>query len=94
MAPALRAHSRRKQRDLSSYFREGRIFVTCEPDEELDYVIQVLGEDCLVVASDMPHGDAFSHANPEKDFRDRGDLSEATLNKILCNNAVRLYSFA
>lgn len=91
VVPAIRAHSRRKGRDLSRYFREGRMYVTCEPDEELSYVVSTLGEDCLVAASDMPHGDAFSHAQPAQEFAQRGDLSEQTLQKLLQDNARKLY---
>jgi predicted TIM-barrel fold metal-dependent hydrolase len=91
VVPAIRAHSRRQGRDLSRYFQEGRMYVTCEPDEELGYVMNTLGEDCLVAASDMPHGDAFSHAQPAEEFAQRGDLSEQTLQKLLQDNARRLY---
>lgn len=52
-----------------------------------------LGEDCLVIASDMPHADDFHHDQPEEAWRERGDLSEALLTKLLRENAQRLYRF-
>lgn len=77
--------------DCRKYFAEGRIFVSCEPDEDLPYVASKLGEDCLVVASDMPHTDDFHHDRPEQTFRKRGGLSETLLRKMLRENAARLY---
>lgn len=91
LVPEVRAASRRAGRDLPRYFREGRIYVSCEPDENLGYVMGTLGEDCLVVGSDMPHGDSFSHARPADEFIERGDLAEARLDKLLRENARAFY---
>jgi predicted TIM-barrel fold metal-dependent hydrolase len=93
IVPEVRSISRQRKRDISQYFREGRIFASAEPHEDLPYIINALGDNCLVVASDMPHGDAFSHGQPEDEWRERGDLSEATLQKLLHDNAERLYDF-
>ena len=75
----------------SHYFRSGRIYVSCEPDEALlPQVLEFVGEDYFVYASDYPH--------PDSDFpgsitalAERGDLSEATKAKLLGENARRLY---
>ncbi len=91
LVPAIRAHNQRTGKDASSYFREGQISVSCEPFEDLAHVAACLGDDCFVVASDMPHGDDFSHDRVEEAFRERGDLSEPVLEKILWRNASRLY---
>jgi predicted TIM-barrel fold metal-dependent hydrolase len=91
--PAVWALSRRKGRDMSKYFREGRIYVTCEPDEDVPEVAQYLGEDCLMIASDMPHGDDFHHDRPEEAWRERGDLSDRMFDKLLRENALQLYRF-
>ena len=91
--PAVWAAQRRKKKDLTGPFKDGQIFVTCEPDEDIAQVASCLGEDCLVIASDMPHADDFRHERPEEVWRERGDLSEATLTKLLRNNAQRLYKF-
>ncbi len=91
IGPAMRAQSRRQNRDLLAYFRDGRVCVSAEPDEDIPAVIEALGEDCLVVASDMPHSDDFHHDCPEESWRERGDLSDAVLTKLLHHNAARLY---
>ena len=90
LIPAIRALDR-SGFECKKYFAEGRIFVSCEPDEDLPYVASKLGEECLVVASDMPHSDDFHHDRPEETFRERGGLSESLLRKMLRENAARLY---
>jgi predicted TIM-barrel fold metal-dependent hydrolase len=90
LVPAMRALGR-SGFACEKYFAEGRVFVSCEPDEDLPYVVSKLGEECLVVASDMPHSDDFHHDRPEEIFRARGGLSESLLRKLLRENAARLY---
>ena len=92
LVPALRSASRRGGRNLRAQFEEGRICASCEPDEDLPYLVARLGDNWLVVASDMPHTDDFHHDRPEQVFRERGDLSDAVLEKLLRTNASRLYA--
>jgi predicted TIM-barrel fold metal-dependent hydrolase len=89
--PLVKAQSHRHGRDLAKYFREAQIYVSAEPHEDIPLVMKTLGEDCLVVASDMPHADDFHHDCPEEAWRERGDLSEAVLEKLLRQNTARLY---
>lgn len=70
-------------------FDEARICITCEPEEDLPYVISKFGDEFLAVATDIPHLDLSTHQNPEEDFRSRGDLSESTLSKLLWENGAR-----
>ena len=93
MTAAARTATRGGGREIRKHFEAGRIFASCEPDEDLLYMTNQFGEDWLVVASDMPHADDFSHNRPEELFRQRGDLPESLLQKILWDNAARLYTF-
>jgi hypothetical protein len=43
-------------------FREYRLWVACEADEELPHLVRFLGEDNLIIGSDYGHND------PSKDF--------------------------
>lgn len=92
MVPALSALGRGGKGHLRKPFDEGRIFASCEPDEDLRYLVNKLGDNWLVAASDIPHGDPARHEFVEEVFRKRGDLSESVLEKILCKNTARLYS--
>jgi predicted TIM-barrel fold metal-dependent hydrolase len=91
--PALTTLGRGTDGTCWRHVAEGRIFLSCEPDEDLPYVASRLGDDCLVVASDMPHGDPSRHDMVEAAFRERGDLAESFLDRVLCDNPRRLYSF-
>jgi predicted TIM-barrel fold metal-dependent hydrolase len=93
LVPAVWGATRRRGQDMSRYFKDGQIFVSVEPEEDIAVVADVLGEDCLVIASDMPHTDDFHHDHPEEAWSDRADVSETRLAKILRDNAERLYSF-
>jgi predicted TIM-barrel fold metal-dependent hydrolase len=91
VVPTVRALKHRSKREGERYFRAGRIYVSCEPYEDLPWLIQNLGEDCFVIASDMPHEDDFAHEHPAEAFRDKWDLAEPTLEKLVGANAGRLY---
>ncbi len=72
------------------YIHEGRVFFSCEVDEEyLPHAVQELGDEFILYASDYPHWDsvfpgsvAAISGNPK--------LSEETKRKVLGENAVRL----
>lgn len=75
----------------SRFFRNGQIYVHCEAGEAmLPHVVAYLGEDHLVYSGDYPHWDNEFPRNI-KVLRDRDDLSETAKQKILRENARRLY---
>ena len=71
----------------SEYMKAGSFFYAPEPDEKaLPYVIDKIGEDQLVFASDYPHsGSTFT-----ADLLERDDISEQTMRKIIEDNGKRL----
>jgi uncharacterized protein len=75
----------------SDYVKSESCFVSCEPDEDgLAHTAGVIGTDRIVFASDYPHGDCdFPHSVTK--FRKRSDISEEIKEKILWENAARLY---
>lgn len=73
------------------YFDDGRIFIGCEPDEDINFVAGKLGQDCLVVSSDLPHFDEAAHDDVAEEFEQRGDLSDALLEKLFRANPVRAF---
>ena len=68
-----------------------RIFVSCAVGDDLSYVVDRLGDDFLVTASDFPHGDAFREDHLAEELDRRGDLSASTIDKILSVNPERAY---
>jgi uncharacterized protein len=75
-------------------FKRNRIYVTCQVDEDLPYIISQMGDDTLLAGSD------YSHNDPSKEIgfvrrlqerAERGDISEATVRKILYDNPKAFY---
>ncbi|MBI3743631.1 MAG: amidohydrolase family protein [Chloroflexi bacterium] len=78
-------------REPSSYFAEGRIYLSCEPKEKsLPYVLSRLGDECVVYASDYAHYDCL-FPDSMRAIRRRKDIASAAKTKILGANAARLY---
>ncbi|HTN73029.1 MAG TPA: amidohydrolase family protein, partial [Methylomirabilota bacterium] len=77
----------------SEYIRHGNWFVATEPEEEmLPYVIERIGEDKVLFASDYPHWDGmFPYA--VSTIRERKDISDSAKEHILRKNAQRFYGW-
>jgi predicted TIM-barrel fold metal-dependent hydrolase len=82
---------RRKAKDPIEYFKAGRVFVTCEADEDINGVSEVIGEDSFVLGSDYPHGDPSRQEDMVAEFRERTDLSPRMVEKMLSANPRNLY---
>lgn len=78
----------------SRYFRTGRVYIHFESGEGLlPQTLQYIGEDYFIYASDYPHWDHEFPGSLEKIRRHPG-LSEETKQKILRENARRLFQLA
>jgi predicted TIM-barrel fold metal-dependent hydrolase len=87
-----RDNARRNQaKDPIEYFKSGRVFVTCEPDEDINGIAEIIGEDSFILGSDYPHGDPSRQEDMVAEFRERKDLSSRMVEKMLCDNPLRLY---
>ncbi len=74
----------------SDYFRQS-CFISCDPDDELLYqVIEALGDDRIVFATDFPHPDA-KYPNAVKSFMGLPKVTVESQRKILWDNAVAFY---
>jgi len=79
------------QRDPHEYLKAGNIYVSCEPEEPiLPGVVDVLGADFIMYASDYPHWDG-DWPESTKHLRTRPDLDEDARAKIAGGNAKRFY---
>ena len=81
----------KKARDPIDYFRSGRVFVTAEPDEDLNGVAEIIGDDAFVLGSDYPHGDPSRQEDMVAEFRERTDLPHGMVEKMLSGNPKKLY---
>ncbi|NIO08084.1 MAG: amidohydrolase family protein [Deltaproteobacteria bacterium] len=95
--PFLLHHLRRSLRQRWKFsssvdlFREYRLFVACEADEDIPYLLQFTGEDHLVIGSDYGHPDASEEPELVAVMRARKDVSNEVNEKILSDNAQALY---
>ena len=71
--------------------REYRMFITCENSDDLPYITQQAGEDCLVIGTDYGHIDTSSDVDAITVFQSRTDLTPEVKRKILSDNARALY---
>jgi uncharacterized protein len=78
----------------SEYIKQGNLFFAMEPEEEtLPYVIDRIGDDKILFASDYPHWDGmFPYVT--KTIRGRKDISDRAKDRILGENAKRFYGWA
>jgi hypothetical protein len=68
----------------------GHVFIHAEVvDRTIPMVIDLIGEDCLLFASDMPH--AHRYINGVKILSEREDVGKEAVRKILRDNPRRFY---
>jgi predicted TIM-barrel fold metal-dependent hydrolase len=72
-------------------FRECRLYVACEADEDVPYLARCTGEDHLIIGSDYGHNDPSEERHLVATMRAREDIPPPLTEKILCDNPRRLY---
>ena len=76
----------------SGYWRR-QCYATYQTDPIGTKLVDDIGEDNIMWASDFPHPDGIWPDSQEYIERELGHLPAATRKKIVCDNAVRLYRF-
>jgi uncharacterized protein len=78
----------------NNLFRDNRVYITCQVDEDLPYILQYVGEDNLIVGSDYTHRDPSMELEFRKLLQQRvgeGELPQTAVQKILYDNPKRFY---
>ncbi len=73
--------------------RDNRVYVTCQTDDDLAYILEYAGEDNLVIGSDYGHSDNASEIEALRKLKNDGKVSARVIDKILQNNPCALYGF-
>jgi predicted TIM-barrel fold metal-dependent hydrolase len=83
------------EKSVVEYFNNGRFFVGCEGNESvLSYVIERIGAQACMFASDFPHEIPVDEAVGEMhEILDRKDIKDEHKSMILGENARRFYKF-
>ena len=76
---------------LPELLSKKRVWVACEYEDHLPYIMQYAGEDNLIIGTDYGHTDPFSNVNALKVFVDRSDISGKVKKKIVKDNAEAFY---
>ena len=80
-----------KKVDKGEVLRKSRIYVACQTDDDLPYVLKYTGEDHLVIGTDYGHNDTSSEILALRKLREDGAVPPQIVNKILDDNARALY---
>lgn len=73
------------------YFRR-QCFVSADPDDPfMSHVIQMIGDDNLVTATDFAHPEGRRYASAVKEVREMPRVSDESKRKMMWDNALRLY---
>ncbi|MSQ24148.1 MAG: hypothetical protein EXR58_06320 [Chloroflexi bacterium] len=72
-------------------FKEYRIYVTCQTDDDLPYIMQYAGEDNIVTGTDYGHQDPSSNIDCFSILRNRKDVDPEAVEKIFDDNPRALY---
>lgn len=75
-------------RDL---LKDSRIFVACQTDDDLDYVLGYTGEDTIIIGTDYGHADTSSEIEALQKLKEDGKVGAHVVKKILDDNARALY---
>ena len=94
---AIHDYARRLERsgakvDKSDVLRRNRIWVACQTDDDLSYVLKYAGDSRLVIGTDYGHNDTSSEILALRKLREDGAVPPQVVKKILDDNAKALYS--
>jgi len=77
--------------DKSEVLRKNKIWVTCQTDDDLPYVLRYAGDDMLVIGTDYGHNDTSSEILALRKLKEDGAVPAHVVKKILDDNARTLY---
>jgi hypothetical protein len=68
-----------------------RLYVSCQTDDDVPYILQYVGEDNIVIGTDYGHSDQSTEIEALRNLRNHGGLEERAYRKITDDNARALY---
>ncbi len=86
-----RRFERRGKRLKKDLLRESRIYVACQTDDDLPYVLRYAGDGNIVIGSDYGHADTSSELEALRKLKQQGEINANAINKILDDNPRALY---
>jgi predicted TIM-barrel fold metal-dependent hydrolase len=68
-----------------------QLFVACQTDDDLPYVLKYSGDNALMIGSDYGHADNASELLALQKLKKKGDIDPKVIDKILFTNPARFY---
>jgi aminocarboxymuconate-semialdehyde decarboxylase len=87
-------NARWKHASSKELFRNYRIYIACEADEDIPYLAEFIGEDNLLIGSDYGHNDPAEEKALVETMRSRKDLSPGLVENIFTDNPKRFYGLS
>jgi predicted TIM-barrel fold metal-dependent hydrolase len=87
-----RRFERRGQPIQKDLLGKNRIYVACQTDDDLPYILKYGCEDNLIIGSDYGHADTASELEALRNLKQRGEVSSAIIDRILDSNPRAFYS--
>ena len=75
----------------SDVLRDNRIYVACQTDDDLAYVLEYTGEDNVILGTDYGHNDTASEIDALRQLKRDGKVAPSVVDKILGDNAKAVY---
>jgi len=66
--------------------KEYRLYVTCQTDDDIPYIMRRAGEDNLLIGTDYGHNDQSSELTALRNLRASGDITPQQYQKLTCDN--------
>ena len=84
---------RRKDMTIPDHiFRDYRMYVACEADDDLPFILKYSGEDNIVIGTDYSHSDNSTEMEAITHLLERTDVEPRILHKIAEDNPKALYA--
>jgi aminocarboxymuconate-semialdehyde decarboxylase len=87
-----RRYARRGKQLGKQVLKDNRVYVTCQTDDDLPYILEYSGEDNLVIGSDYGHSDNASEIEALRKLRSQGEIAPRVIDKILDHNPRAFYA--
>ena len=87
-----RRYERQGKSMTESFLADNRLYVACQTNDDLAYIVRYAGEDNIVIGTDYGHSDTATEIDALKKLKIRGEVSAGVIDKILCKNPKNLYN--
>jgi predicted TIM-barrel fold metal-dependent hydrolase len=72
--------------------KEYRQYVSCQTDDDVDYILKYSGEDNLVIGTDYGHNDQSTEIEALRNLKQKGSITGQQYEKITYHNPKRLFA--